>query len=297
MEKPDVLDKDLLAKIKQLQIYTSHAVSASFAGQYESVFKGRGMQFEDVREYVPGDDVRDIDWNVTAREAKAYVKRFVEEREMTVILAVDMSASGNFGTADKLKKELAAELCAVLAFAASRNNDKVGLVIFTDKIELFVPPKKGDRHVLRIIRELLGFEEKGIGTDIPQAVDYIGRVTRKRSTIFVVSDFLTDADFIRPMSLLKRRNDVVAVTVRDSSESRLPPCGLIELQDAESGEVFLADCSSKKTRRQFELSNINRFASLRESFKSAKIDCIDIVTNESYIHTLVKFFNLRRKRR
>jgi uncharacterized protein (DUF58 family) len=255
------------------------------------------MQFEDVREYVAGDDVRDIDWNVTAREGKAYVKRFVEEREMTVILAVDMSASGNFGTSGKLKKELAAELCAVLAFAASRNNDKVGLVIFTDKIELFVPPKKGDKHVLRLIRELLGYEEKGTGTDIPQALDYIARVTRKRATVFVVSDFLSDDDFIKPMSLLKRRNDVVAVTVRDQSETSLPPCGLIEFKDAESGEVFFVDCSNRKMRQQFQKSNAARFTSLHDSFKSAKIDCIDVVTDQPYIHTLIKFFNLRRKRR
>ncbi|MFI4910601.1 MAG: DUF58 domain-containing protein [Sedimentisphaeraceae bacterium JB056] len=292
-----MLDKELLAKIKQLQIYTSHAVSASFAGQYESVFKGRGMQFEDVREYVAGDDVRDIDWNVTAREGKAYVKRFVEEREMTVILAVDMSGSENFGTSGKFKKELAAELCAVLAFAASRNNDKVGLLIFTNKIELFVPPKKGDKHVLRIIRELLGFEEKGIATDIPQALDYIARITNKRATIFVVSDFISDKDFLKPMKLLKRRNDVVAVTVRDTSETNLPSCGIVEFKDPESGELFCIDCSNKKTRRQFELMNANRFAALNDSFKSSKIDCIDVVTDQPYIHTLIKFFNLRRKRR
>ncbi len=292
-----MLDKDLLAKIKQIQIYTSHAVSASFAGEYESVFKGRGMRFEDVREYVPGDDIRDIDWNVTAREGKPYIKRFVEEREMTVILAVDMSASGDFGTADKLKKELAAELCAVLAFAASRNNDKVGLVIFTDKIELFVPPKKGDKHVLRLIRDLLGFQEKGVGTDLPQAIEYVGKISKKRSTIFVVSDFLTDDNFIKPLSLLKRRNDVVAVAVRDESELRLPKSGIIELQDAETGEIFSVDCADKRLRRQFELANAGRFASLHEAFKSAKIDCIDVVTDQPYIHTLVKFFNLRRKRR
>jgi len=293
-----VLDKELLAKIKQIQIYTSHAVNASFAGQYESVFKGRGMQFEDVREYVAGDDVRDIDWNVTAREGKAYIKRFVEEREMTVILAVDMSASGNFGTAGKLKKELAAELCAVLAFAATRNNDKVGLVIFSDKIELFVPPKKGDKHVLRLIRELLGFEEKGIGTDINMALDYIGRVTRKRSTIFLVSDFLTGgSEFVKPLSLLKRRHDVVAVTVRDGSEMKLAACGIVEFTDAETGEVFCVDCSDKNIRQQFELMNVNRFINLHNSFTSAKIDCIDVNTDRPYINNLVSFFHKRRKRR
>lgn len=292
-----MLDKELLAKIKQIQIYTSHAVNASFAGQYESVFKGRGMRFEDVREYVSGDDVRDIDWNVTAREGKAYVKRFVEEREMTVILAVDMSASGRFGTREKLKKELAAELSAVLAFAAIRNNDKVGLVIFSDRIELFVPPKKGDKHVLRLIRELLGFEEKGIGTNIPLAIEYIGRVANKRSTVFFVSDFISDVDIIKPLGLLKRRHDVVAVAVRDSAEQTLPPCGIVDFVDGETSKVFTVDCSSKKVRQQFELNNINHFINLRNSFSHAKIDCIDIETSQPYIHNLIKFFNTRRRRR
>jgi len=216
-----MIPEELIKRIRQIQIYTSRAVDASFAGQYESVFKGRGMQFDEVREYMPGDDIRTIDWNVTARTGKPFIKRFVEEREMTVLFAVDLSASGEFGTVEKMKNELAAEFCAVLAFAAAKNNDKVGLLIFTDRIELFIPPKKGSRHVLRLIRELLAFKMPKRKTDIPQALDYIARVIRKRATVFLVSDFI-ESDFKKPLSLLNRRHDVVAVPVRDRVEIAMP---------------------------------------------------------------------------
>ena len=209
-----MLSAELVKKIRQIQIYSSRMVDASFAGQYESVFKGRGMQFEEVREYMPGDDIRTIDWNVTARAGKPYIKRFVEEREMTVMLLVDLSASGNFGTRGKLKNEIAAEFCAVLAFAAIRNNDKVGLIIFTDQIELYIPPKKGVSHVLRLIRELLCFEMRGTQTDIPLALDYLAKVVRKKATVFLVSDFIAD-DFLRPLSLVNKRHDVISVRVQD----------------------------------------------------------------------------------
>jgi uncharacterized protein (DUF58 family) len=215
-----MIPKELIKKIRQIQIYTSRAVNASFAGQYESVFKGRGMQFDEVREYTPGDDIRTIDWNVTARTGRPYIKRFVEEREMTVIFAVDLSASGDFGTVNKMKNELAAEFCAVLAFAATKNNDKVGLLIFTDRIELYIPPKKGLRHMLRLIRELLYFKMPKRRTDIPQALDYLARVIRKRATVFLVSDFI-ETDFKKPLSLLNKRHDVIAVSVRDRAEIAL----------------------------------------------------------------------------
>jgi len=213
-----MIPKELIKKIRQIQIYTSRAVNASFAGQYESVFKGRGMQFDEVREYTPGDDVRSIDWNVTARTGKPYVKRFVEEREMTVLFAVDLSASGDFGTVNKAKNELAAEFCAVLSFAAAKNNDKVGLLIFTDRIELYIPPKKGSSHVLRLIRELLYFNMPPGRTNITQALEYIARVTRKKATVFLVSDFI-ETDFKTPLSLLNKRHDVIAVSVRDRAEA------------------------------------------------------------------------------
>jgi len=212
-----MLPEELIKRIRQIQIYTSRAVDASFAGQYESVFKGRGMQFDEVREYMPGDEIRTIDWNVTARTGRPFIKRFVEEREMTVLFAVDLSASGEFGTVSKLKNELAAEFCAVLAFAAAKNNDKVGLLIFTDRIELFIPPKKGSRHILRLIRELLGFTMPKRRTNIPLALDYIAKVVRKRATVFLVSDFI-ETGFQKPLSLLNKRHDVIAVPVRDRVE-------------------------------------------------------------------------------
>jgi len=291
-----MIPKELIKKIRQIQIYTWRAVDASFAGQYESVFKGRGMQFDEVREYTPGDDVRSIDWNVTARTGRPYVKRFVEEREMTVIFAVDLSASGDFGTVNKMKNELAAEFCAVLAFAAAKNNDKVGLLIFTDRIELYIPPKKGSSHVLRLIRELLYFKMPRRKTNIPQALDYIARVTRKKATVFLVSDFI-ETDFKKPLSLLNKRHDVIAVSVRDRAEVALPSAGLIEFADAETGEIILVDTSSRKFRNQYSGRSSGRFDELKNMLRSINVDCISINTDKSYIQDLVAFFRMRHRRR
>ena len=291
-----MLDNELLAKIRQIQIYTSHAVNAAFAGQYESVFRGRGMQFEEVREYIPGDDIRDIDWNVTARTGKAHIKRFVEERELTIILAVDMSGSGDFGSRGRTKNELAAELCAVLAFAAVRSNDKVGLLIFTDEIELFVPPKKGSRHVLRMIRELLGFKKKGVGTDIKGALEHLARTNKKKAVIFMVSDFM-GADYIRDMALLGRKHDVIAVQVQDPAESALPVAGIVEFHDSETGKRMFADTSSRRFRKRYALAAEKRQAELLAGFRGAGIDCITVQTDRPYIHDLVKFFHVRHSRR
>jgi uncharacterized protein (DUF58 family) len=290
-----MLPADLVKKIRQIQIYTSRIVNTSFAGQYESVFKGRGMQFEEVREYVPGDDVRTIDWNVTARAGRPYIKRFTEEREMTVIFLVDLSASGDFGTRGRLKNELAAEFCAVLAFAAIRNNDKVGLILFTDQIELFIPPKKGTRHVLRLIRELLAFRSSGRRTDIPMALEYLGRVIRKKATVFLVSDFLADG-YSRPLSLLNKRHDIVAVPVRDPAEIQMPRAGLIEFTDAETGAVRLADTSSASFRRRFQEVYARRDAQLKSVFRSARVDSVPIQTDRPYIGDLVGFFHMRHRR-
>jgi uncharacterized protein (DUF58 family) len=290
-----MIPKELIRKIRQIQIYTSRAVNASFAGQYESVFKGRGMQFDEVREYTPGDDVRSIDWNVTARTGKPYIKRFVEEREMTVLFAVDLSASGDFGTVNKVKNELAAEFCAVLSFAAAKNNDKVGLLIFTDKIELYIPPKKGSSHVLRLIRELLYFNMPPGRTNITQALEYIAKVTRKKATVFLVSDFI-ETDFKTPLSLLNKRHDVIAVSVRDRAEVTLPGAGLIEFADAETGEVILVDTSSRKFRNQYARRTSDRFDKLKNLLRTINVDCINISTDKSYLHDLIAFFRMRHRR-
>jgi len=270
-------------------------VNADFAGQYESTFKGRGMEFEEVREYVPGDDVRTIDWNVTARAGRPYIKRYVEERELTVMLAVDLSASGAFGTTGRLKNELAAELCAVLAFAAIRNNDKVGLILFTDRIERFIPPKKGSRHVLRLIRDLLCFEPPHRATRVDEALDFVARVTRKRATVFVVSDFLADG-FVEPMSRVNRRHDVIAVSVQDPAELALPRVGLVEWADAETGAVRLVDTSSAAFRRRYAARQAERTARLETTLRSIGVDCISVRTDRPYIQDLVKFFHMRRRR-
>jgi uncharacterized protein (DUF58 family) len=290
-----MLSAELVKKIRQIQIYSSRMVDASFAGQYESVFKGRGMQFEEVREYMPGDDVRTIDWNVTARAGKPYIKRFVEEREMTVMLLVDLSGSGNFGTRGKLKNEIAAEFCAVLAFAAIRNNDKVGLIIFTDQIEMYIPPKKGVSHVLRLIRELLCFEMQGTQTDIPLALDYLAKVVRKKATVFLVSDFIAD-DFLRPLSLVNKRHDVISVRVQDRAEITVPQAGLVEFQDAETGMIQLVDSSSRAFKKIFEQQSFRRSRELEDMFRSIKVDNISITTDKPYIHDLVKFFHMRHRR-
>jgi uncharacterized protein (DUF58 family) len=291
-----MIPQELIKKIRQIQIYTSRMVDTSFAGQYESVFRGRGMEFDEVREYTPGDDIRTIDWNVTARTGRPYIKRFVEEREMTVIFAVDLSASGDFGTVNKSKNELAAEFCAVMAFAAAKNNDKVGLLIFADQIELYIPPKKGINHMLRLIRELLYFKMPERRTDISQALDYLARVVRKRATVFLVSDFI-ETDFKKPLSLLNKRHDVIAVSVRDRAEVALPNVGLIEFADAESGEIILVDTSSKQFRNKYNNSCTQRFDKLNSMLRTINVDCVSISTDKPYIQDLVRFFHMRHRRR
>jgi len=290
-----MISQELIKKIKQIQIYSSRMVDASFAGQYESVFKGRGMQFDEVREYTPGDDIRTIDWNVTARTGKPYIKRFVEEREMTVIFVVDLSASGDFGTVNKAKNELAAEFCAVLAFAAAKNNDKVGLLVFTNRIELYIPPKKGVSHMLRLIRELMYFKMPKRKTNIPQALDYLAKVVRKRATIFLVSDFI-ETDFKKPLSLLNKRHDVIAAVVRDKAEITLPGVGLIEFTDAETGEIIIVDTSSRKFRNQYSNTTAQRFDELKNMLRTINVDCISISTDKPYIQDLVRFFHMRHRR-
>jgi len=291
-----MIPQEIIKQIRRIQIYTNRAVNEVFAGEYESTFKGRGMQFDEVREYYPGDDVRSIDWNVTARMGKPYIKRFVEERELTVMLLVDMSASGAFGSIGKLKNELAAELCAVLAFSAIKNNDKVGLITFTDRIERFIPPAKGTQHVLRVIRELLYGTPPRRQTDIPMALEYLGNVIRKKATVFLVSDFIA-TDLAGPLRLVNKHHDLIAVVVRDRREVSLPGLGLIELEDAETGQSILIDTSSKGVRSEYEGKTGERRNKLESMMRSVNVDCINISSDRPYVQELVRFFRMREKRR
>ncbi len=290
-----MIPSELAKKVRYIQIYTNKAVNDVLAGEYHSVFKGRGMEFEQVREYMPGDEVRSIDWNVTARMGKPFVKTFREERELSIFFVVDLSASGDFGTVNRLKNEVATELCALLAFSAVKNNDKVGLIVFTDQIELFIPPKKGVAHVLRLIRELLAFAPRQADTNISEALDYLGRVTTKRSVVFLVSDFQGE-DYERPMRVLSKRHDLIAVTVADPREVALPNVGLIELEDAETGELVLVDTGSAGVRKRYEQQGAERNAALRELFASMDVEQIEVQTGRDYLRDLVKFFRARESR-
>lgn len=290
-----MIPKEILDKVRRIQIYTSHMVNNVFAGEYESVFKGRGMEFDEVREYQPGDEVRTIDWNVTARMGHPYVKRFVEERELTVILLVDMSASGSFGTVNRTKNELAAELGAVLAFSAIRNKDKVGLILFTDRIEKFIPPRKGTRHVLRVIRELLYFKPQGRGTDISCALEYLNKVTIRKTVSFIVSDFLTGG-FQKALQIANKRHDIISVLVEDPRERELPPVGIIELEDLESGESIFIDTRDSVIRDEYSMLTTKQRGAAISIFRQAGVDCIEINTKKPYIEALMKFFRMRERR-
>lgn len=297
-----MIESELARQIRFIQIFTSRAVNDILAGEYQSVFKGRGMEFDEVREYQPGDDVRAIDWNVTARTGHPFVKRYVEERELTVLLLVDISASGLFGSVAKRKSEVAAELCAMLAFSAIKNNDKVGLLLFSNRIEKFIPPRKGGSHVLRIIREVLGFQPEGQGTDIAQALEYLGKVVHKRGVVFLLSDFLS-SDYAKPLGLLARRHDLIAISIYDRCELQLPSLGLIELVDAESGASRLVDSSDPKFRARFAEMGQRRQQGLARLFGSLAVDHIPIVLKAGetkdvgHIDELVRFFKRREARR
>ena len=290
-----MITKELAKKIRVRQITTRKVVNDVLAGEYGSVFRGRGMEFDEVREYMPGDEIRSIDWNVTARTGHPYVKRFVEERELTVMFLVDLSASGAFGSVRKLKNEIAAELCALLAFSAVKNNDKVGLIVFTDRVEMFIPPKKGTKHVLRVIRELLNFKPRPASTDIEGALDYLGRVTTKRSVVFLVSDFQAEG-FEKKMRVLGKRHDLIAVTIVDPREVRLPDVGLIELEDSETGESVLIDTGSAAVRKRYERLGREEQARLKDLFNSMGVDQIEVMTDRDYVPKLISFFRAREKR-
>ncbi len=291
-----MIPREVLRNIRRIQITTSRLVSDVFAGQYQSVFKGRGMEFDEVREYMPGDEVRSIDWNVTARMGHPYVKKFVEERELTVMLLVDMSGSSFFGTACRSKIQLIAEICSLLAFSAIRNNDRVGLVVFTDRVEKFIPPRKGVRHVLRVIRETLYFKPDGRATDINAALEYLNRVATRRTVTFLISDFLAP-DFKKVLAISNKRHDIVAITVTDPREAELPPVGLLKIYDPETGGFGLVDTSDPQVRRDFAGAAEARHRSRAQVFGSAGVDAVDVRTDVPYARSLIQFFRAREKRR
>ncbi len=290
-----MIPREILKKVRRVEITTRGLVNEVFSGEYHSVFKGRGMNFAEVREYQYGDDIRSIDWNVTARTGSPFVKVFEEERELTVMLVVDVSASGDFGTRERMKGEVAVEICALLAFSAIKNNDKVGLIIFSDRVEKFVPPRKGRAHVLRVLRELFYHKPEGRGTDIARALEYLTHVVRRRAVAFLVSDFMSDG-FEKPMSVAGRRHDLIAVRLSDQREESLPPLGYVEFEDAETGELFMANTSDSRFRAEFEEGAVKAREGLQRTFRRSCVDVIDIQTDESYVQPLMRFFKERERR-
>ncbi len=290
-----MLTKELLKQVRQIEIRTKGLVNHLFSGEYHSVFKGRGMEFSEVREYQYGDDVRNIDWNVTARFGHPYIKVFEEERELTVMLMVDISGSLMFGSVSKTKQRVAAELSAILAFSALKNNDKVGLILFTDKIEKFVPPRKGNLHVLRIIREVLSFEPEGNATDIKAALEFMNNAIKKRSIIFLLSDFL-DEDYEKILRVVGKKNDLIGVVLDDRRENEIPPIGLIKFTDAETGEERWIDTSNQRVRRVMKEARKEAVAKRNTMFLTSRLDRIHVQTGVDYIKPLVQFFRMREKR-
>jgi uncharacterized protein (DUF58 family) len=290
-----MLPKEIIKKIRRIEIKTSRMVTDIFAGQYHSVFKGKGMEFDEVREYQPGDEIRSIDWNVTARMGHPFVKKFVEERQLTVMLLMDASGSSYFGTTGQFKSELAAELCSVLAFSAIKNNDRVGLIIFSDRIEQFIPPRKGLRHVLRVIREVLHHKPQGRGTDIRLALEYLNRVMRKRAVCFLISDFLGQG-FQQQLRVTNKRHDCIAMAITDPREQELPAAGILRLHDAETGEEMYADTTNRVAREAFHAASRQLFEERTRRLRQAGVDIINIRTDQPYTEELIRFFRTREKR-
>ena len=284
---------DILSKVRKIEIKTKGLSRNIFAGQYHSAFKGRGMEFSEVREYQYGDDVRDIDWNVTARFHRPYVKVFEEERELTVMLLIDVSGSLNFGTSTQLKRDLVTEIAATLAFSAIQNNDKIGVIFFSDRIEKYIPPKKGRKHILYIIRELLDFQSESQRTDIAMATAYLTRIMKRRCTSFIISDFYDRKDFLLEMEIANRKHDVVAIQVYDQRAKELPNVGLMNVLDAETGHEMLIDTSSKKLRRAHTAYWLNREEDLRRTFSKSREDWTSVATNEDFTKALLTLFKQR----
>lgn len=287
--------RELLKKVRRIEIKTRGMVNQVFSGEYHSVFKGRGMEFSEVREYQFGDDIRSIDWNVSARFNHPFVKVFEEERELTVMLVVDLSRSGEFGSGKQLKNEIAAEICAVLAFSAIKNNDKVGLILFTDRIEKFVPPKKGRSHILRIIRELISFSAQGTGTNIREALEYFHHVNKKRTIAFLISDFI-DEGYEKILRIISKKHDVIAVEIADPREEQIPAVGLMKLRDAETGKERWVDTADSAVRKSFEKFWRTRREARRSMFVRSKVDAIRIRIDRPYIKPIVDFFQRRERR-
>jgi uncharacterized protein (DUF58 family) len=290
-----MLPKEVINNIRRIEIRTKKLVNDVFSGEYHSVFKGRGVEFQEVREYQSGDDIKIIDWNVTARYGYPFVKRFREERELTIIFIIDASSSNQFGTKQKFKNQIATELCSVLAFSAIKNNDKVGMIIFTDKVEKYVKPQKGYSHVLRLIRDILFFKPQNRGTDINCALEFLIRVIKRRSVVFLVSDFLSQ-NYEKLLSVAGRKHDLVAIKIGDQREMELPDVGLVELEDAESGRQALIDTTSPKAREEFTQSRRKQEEDLKRTFSSLDLDHIHISTGRSYVEPLIAFFKYRAKK-
>ncbi len=290
-----MIPREVLQKVRRIEIMTRRKVTDVLAGEYHSIFKGRGMEFSEVREYQIGDDVRTIDWNVTSRTGALHVKKFVEERELTVLLMLDASGSADFGTTSRFKREVAAEMGALLAFSAIKNNDRVGAIVFTDEVEMFIPPRKGRPHVLRVIRDLLYFEPKGKRTNLALAAEFLNRITRKRAVVFVLSDFLTTG-FDKPLRVAAKKHDVIAVHLSDPRELEIPAVGMVELQDAETGERLLLDTQDRRAldayTRDMQLRNVRQ----KELLTGMGIDIIEVSTGVPYDRALQRFFEMRARR-
>ena len=290
-----MIPTEIIEKVRHIEIRTRGLVNDIFGGEYHSVFKGRGMSFSEVREYFPGDDIRLIDWNVTARSNLPHVKIFEEERELTVYLIVDISKSGDFGTLDKYKNEIATEIAAVLGFSAIKNNDKVGLIIFSDKIEKYVPPKKGKSHVLRVVRELLYHKSEGQKTSINNALDFLLKVAKRRSVVFLISDYI-DHGYWKSLKIANRKHDLIGIKVSDIAESYIPNLGLLKIHDPESNQEFWVDTSSKSDRLNFSNNQLDASNNFKKECDKIKFDLIQIDTNEDYVDPLMSFFKGREKR-
>ncbi len=290
--------KELLKKVRRIEIKTRHAVNDVFAGRYHSVFKGRGMEFDEVREYVPGDDIRAIDWNVTARTGVPHIKKFVEEREMTVMLLVDISGSNDFGSTGQLKRDLAAEVAAMLAFSATRNNDRIGLILFSDQVEKYIPPHKGTAsHVLRLIREVLYHEPQSRQTDARPALDFLNHTTHRKAVTFLISDFIFPVPCEKALKITARRHDLIAVAIADRHERAWPKAGIVEWRDPESGRRILVDTSSTASRSALLLEQETQQENLYKTLRRAGIDTIELFTGEAYDKAFMKFFRQRSRRR
>jgi len=290
-----MLPREVIEKVRRIEIKTRRMVTDALAGEYHSIFKGRGMEFSEVREYQMGDDIRTIDWNVTSRTGNLHVKKFTEERELTVLLVLDVSGSSDFGTRGRFKREVAAEMGALLAFSAIKNNDRVGAIVFTDDVELYIPPRKGRGHVLRVIRDLLYFEPKGKGTNLAHACEYLNRIARKRAVVFVLSDFI-DSKFEKPLQVAAKKHDLISIFISDPREIELPPVGLVELEDAETGRKMLLDTSDRDAIAAYRDSVVAHRTAQQAALRTMGVDIIDIRTDVPYDTPLLRFFQMRERR-